>query len=105
MISTWLVPEYTTIPEDACTALLLSRSGTGHCAENNLDWTQKTHIYIDAVKGAISSEKITNVALVRIFISCGAGLKHAEGYNGITSGFKDILWDYNIHLLWKTVAI
>lgn len=72
-------------------------------AANNLDLTHGTERYLDGVKDSANSQKITEVALMRIPTIDGIDIQIIKAFDGITADISNRGADDPLYLVWKTV--
>lgn len=102
---TWIVPEYTTAPSEACTGFIISVTGGTQPGADNLAVHDGRRCFLEPLKNKALKNKITQVALVRGegTLSGSPILAHYQGLTGnIKQGWTA---DDDLHLAWKTVEV
>lgn len=93
----WLVPEYTSLLQEACTKFVVSESFTGAVSrDGNLG------SYLDGIKEDAVYEKITEVALYRSTANTQLNVK-SIGYDGKSGDIANVSTSNPLYLVWKTV--
>lgn len=91
----WLVPEYTSLPHEACTEFVVSASFSGAVLPDGVLGS-----YLDGIKEDGVHEKITEVALYRS--DTHRNVKPI-GYDGRSGDIKNVSDIRPLYLVWKTV--
>lgn len=102
----WLVPEYTTIADDACTSFQISiQPGYGRSTYECRIPTETAWLHVNAMRDHSIIDKISELAIVRIDAK-SVDLSTLRDYSGMSSHIwrsKD--GQSTLHLVWKTRPI